>query len=346
MSWEDRDWAPQGSYGGGRSFADNPLNWAPTIGRVAGIRIRIHITFILFIVFQLLSAGRFAAYWAQFLLVLFGSVFLHELGHCFAARRMRGSATEVLMWPLGGLATVDAPMHPWPQFVTTICGPLVNVVLALVAYLFLQFKVLANPFTFFAPNIGTWSSPSEWLTLTYEINVMLFLFNLWPMYPMDGGRMLKSALWWRMGLQRATLATTTVGMVAAVPMGLYGLATQQYFLLAIAIMGYLACYQERVFTRVNRMETEGFAGYDFSGGYSTLDGGRRPRKEGFVARWRRQRAEAKRREEARRSEHEEREIDRILAKIHQEGIQSLTKIEKRTLEQASKGDQTPGRNRV
>src|SRR5205814_8780755 len=107
--------------------------WAPSIGHLAGIRIRVHMLFILYIFFELLSARDGFLFTAHFLFVLFGSVFLHELGHCFTARRVGGSADEVLMWPLGGLATVDAPRAAWPQFLTAAGGPAVTLLLFVVS---------------------------------------------------------------------------------------------------------------------------------------------------------------------------------------------------------------------
>src|SRR5207253_7891282 len=126
MSWYER---PYSGFGGGPRFADNPLMWSPTIGHVSGVRIRVHMLFILYIVFELIGAGSAFFTTAHYLFILFGSVFLHELGHCFTARRVGGSADDVLMWPLGGLATVDAPRTPWPQFLVVAGGPAVNVVL-------------------------------------------------------------------------------------------------------------------------------------------------------------------------------------------------------------------------
>lgn len=336
MSWEQRGYASGGGFGGGGGrFSDNPLTWSPTIGRVAGIRVRIHIVFILFILFRILSAGDYFAYAAHSLFILFGSVFLHELGHCFAARRMGGRADEILMWPLGGLAFVDVPRRPWPEFVTVICGPLVNVALLAACGLLLRLDVAGSPFAFFNPISGSWGDGHAWLSITYEVNMLLFLFNLWPMYPMDGGRMLQCVLWWRLDLVRATAITTTVGMVAAIVMGVYGLVTSEYLLLAIAVIGYIACYQQRQQLKAGGIQADGFMGYDFSGGYSTLEPGRR--RPGPLARWRQRRAQARHGRAEEDRQRQETEVDRILQKVHAEGMNSLTRSEKRTLESASKG---------
>lgn len=347
MSWHER---PYAGGGGGWRFADNPLMWAPSIGTVFGIRIRVHMLFILYIAFELLGAGGNFLYSAHFLFILFGSVFLHELGHCYAARKVGGSADEVLMWPLGGLATVDGPRTPWPQFAIAIGGPCVTLLLLVISRTIMWLAMGANrhvPMSpFWWPNFSNpWVSPWAWLDLTFRTNLGLFLFNLWPMYPMDGGRMLQCGLWWKMGLRRSMFVTTAVGMVAAVIMGFVAIlpsmwgdhdggglrssvSSINFTLLAIAVMGYMTCWQQR------QMAAAG-VGYDddFSGMGYTAE--RSEQREGWMSRWRRKRAEAQRRRQAAEIEAEQVEVDRILAKVHDHGIGSLTRGEKRTLETAT-----------
>lgn len=357
MSWQERDYirgGPGGTGGfgglssGGARFRDNPLNWSPTLGHVAGIRIRVHILFILYIGFELLGAGSWLFFEAQLLFILFASVFLHELGHCFAARAVGGGADDVLMWPLGGLATVDAPRQPWPQFVTVVCGPLVNVALFCVAWLLLELGLgqgsgaLFNPFEGWGAVAASWGNVHAWLSLIFKLNLVLFIFNLFPMYPMDGGRMLHCALWRWFGLSQAMTITTTVGMVAAIVLGLYGLTNSQYLLMAIAFMGYMACYQERQVLKTAALQEDGFMGHDFSGGYSTLEPPRKKRK-GWFARWREKTKhagwEAKRRDMLQLEEH----VDRILDKVRDQGIGALTRREKKLLEEATKRKQAEDR---
>lgn len=279
MSWHERDYAGVGDgsggggfgmfSGGGRRFADNPLNWSPTIGSVFRIRIRIHITFIIYCLFEILQSTLGFTQTLQWLAILFGSVFLHELGHCFAARWVGGQADNVLMWPLGGLATVSPPHFPWPEFVTVVCGPLVNVALSVIAVAGLVVTGASFSITELDPMSWIYftSAPSGiqvFLWLAFSINTALLLFNLVPMFPMDGGRMLHCGLWKSFGHHRGTLIATTVGMVGAVVMGLYGLGSQQYTLLAIAFLGYITCYQERMLVRAGVRVEEGYMGHDFS----------------------------------------------------------------------------------
>ncbi len=356
MSWEERDYANLGSgrgtggfgmysMGGGRRFADNPLNWSPTIGHLFGIRIRVHITFIIYCLFELLLPSSGFMWALQWITVLFGSVFLHELGHCFAARRVGGSADDVLMWPLGGLASVDAPQSPWPQFVTVIWGPLVNVFLAVITAGILLMGSARLSLNGISP-LGWLSFPQGLsdagfiLLLIFSINVGLFVFNLFPMYPMDGGRMLHCALWKAVGYRRGTMISTTVGMVAAIGLGLYALASAHYVLLAIAFIGYITCYQERILIKAGSSETSGAGGYDYSQGYSSFSTSKPPRT-GFFGRWREN--ARRRKQEAQKQELQalELSVDQILDKVHRDGIQSLTKREKQILEEASRRQRTP-----
>jgi len=342
MSWSERPWADEEPYGGGRRFAENPLNWSPTIARFRGIRVRVHMTFILFVLFELLRPGTTFWFSSQWLFILFGSVLLHEFGHCFAARRVGGSAESVLLWPLGGLATVDAPRSPWPQFVTVAGGPLVNVVLAGLAAAALRLDLPESPLTDWTPLSASWGSAQAWLVLGYKVNLLLFLFNLWPMFPMDGGRFLQCALWWRLGQRRAMQVTTSVGMVAAIVLGLYALIEEQYLLLAIAVLGYLTCMQQR------QAMLAGAFGEDYGGiGYAAEfppPEERVPRR-GWFARWRGRRQEVRRGQKQARLIDLQQEVDRILDKVHREGMHSLTRAERRTLEDASRLQQESDRHR-
>lgn len=350
MSWEDRDYASGDptyradgfgglSRGTGGRFADNPLNWSPTIGHLFGIRIRVHITLLLFILFDLLQS--FTVGTLIFEAVLFGSILLHEFGHCFAARSVGGSADDILMWPLGGLASVDAPRRPKEQFITVICGPLVNVALIIlsVAIVFgLGGRVLftsSYPYLF---SIGPTNSYLDVVLFSMILtNVALFLFNLLPMYPMDGGRMLHCALWKPMGYYRGTMITCTVGMITAVLVGLYAVVIREYILIAIAILGYLACYQERTMTKASGANATNEFGYDFSGGYSTLDPSTgKPNQPGFFAKWKQKKQQGKWRAQREREAAEQVKVDEILDKVKNHGIASLSNKEKKMLEEATR----------
>src|SRR5262245_45092875 len=127
----------------------DPFAWSLPLGRLFGINVRIHWLFPFVALAWVLRVALYKPYpeykapdglWVDacvLMLILFVSVFLHELGHCFAARRVGGEANDVLLWPLGGLANVELPNRPRAHFLTAAAGPAVNLVLAVLCALLL-----------------------------------------------------------------------------------------------------------------------------------------------------------------------------------------------------------------
>lgn len=127
---------------------NDPFAWSLPLGRLFGVTIRVHWLFPFVAIGYVLhvawgktmlddkSWGHYApgAYVdaCVFMGLLFVSVLFHEYGHCFAARWVGGEASEVLLWPLGGLANVEVPHRPGPHFLTAAAGPATNVVLAVI----------------------------------------------------------------------------------------------------------------------------------------------------------------------------------------------------------------------
>jgi Zn-dependent protease len=146
----------------------DPMNWSmPLPWPILGVTVRIHILFpcvAMGYVLWVATSKQFApGLWMQacmVLLLLFGCVLLHELGHVVGARRVEGDAMEILLWPLGGLAYVDVPHTPRANFWSTLAGPLVNFFLALGAGIALvavgfvpQWNPLDSPLT---PKMYNW----------------------------------------------------------------------------------------------------------------------------------------------------------------------------------------------
>ncbi|MFI4896843.1 MAG: site-2 protease family protein, partial [Phycisphaerales bacterium JB059] len=242
MGWSDRDQA--GGYDdarGGRFRAamrrvfgdgENPLNWGFTLYRAWGIRVRVHLLFVIFLIarliFTLPQDGIGRTYMLWLLAALFVLVLLHEYGHCVACRRVGGEADDIMLWPLGGLADCRPP-HDWrASLITTLGGPLVNAALLLPLGMGVWIatrelgSVIFNPFdpgsTLLAlrtpaPAGGIGAQP-WWLTALWSAhyaNLILLGFNLLvPMYPMDGARILHALLWRKMGHDRGTMVTLTV----------------------------------------------------------------------------------------------------------------------------------------
>ncbi len=337
---------------------DNPITWSFPIGRLFGITIRIHVLFVFGVVFLLALAMKDAPAGAAVqtitisllsIAILFGSVLLHEFGHCWGARKTGGSANEILMWPLGGLATVAPPHTPKANAITTIAGPMVNVLICAAAAtaLSLLYGASAIPWN---PVRALYVDPGAGLLrmtlhIAFALNLILFLFNvLLPMYPLDGGRLLHAALWHHKGYRQATMTATFVGMVGAIVLGVVGIFAGTFLLIFIAIFGYVTCFYDR--QRAKMLDDGiGEMGYDFSQGYTSLGEPLDPEKHrpGRIARWRVARARAREIKEAERREATQRQVDEILKKVHDQGLSSLTAAERRVLEKETERQRTtPG----
>ncbi len=280
-----------------------------------------------------------------FVVVLFGIVLLHEFGHIAGARMSGGEANLVELTPLGGLAFTMPAKGPRPALITTACGPLVNVLICLAcggALYGLEGWAEIGPFS-----IGTWDPANrpKWFTpawgnvafylfYIYSISYFLLLFNLLPIYPLDGGRMLHEILWFKFGYYKSLLFTTAFGMVAAVLLFMWGIVMVSLLMALIAVTCFMACFQ------IHRMlKAEGpwaFAEEDepdwMASAHMNPD---EPEKVGLLERRRRAREERRIRAEAEAAEARERQVDEILAKISREGKDSLTAREKRVLQQAT-----------
>jgi len=332
---------------------DNPMNWSFGVGRLFRIDLRVHVLFVLGAIVVLAQAwgknGIGLGPGVVQLALLFLIVLIHEFGHCFGCRATGGEASEILMWPLGGLAYV-APPHNWrAHLVTTIAGPLVNVVFCLLTAVVLVVWTgsLAavpwnpfNPYAAFGPGGG---HVQFWLTTFYYLNLIILLFNVLPIYPLDGGRALQSLLWSRKGYGQSTSIASGIGMVGAIVIGLVGLLIEQYLLLFIAVFGYMTCWQQRQQLKMmGEMGSSGPFGYDFSQGYTSLEQSNdsSPRQPGFFERRREQKQAQQVKRELREAEERDHRLDRTLAKVREHGLASLTSAERRFLEHETRRRQT------
>lgn len=323
------------------------MDWALPLYTAWGIRVRVHLIFIVMIIAQLIWSIRQdqlgPGYVATAMAALFVLVLLHEYGHCFACRRVGGEADQILMWPLGGLAYCRPP-HDWKaDLITTLGGPAVNVVLfpvfggALLAVGAGWQSVIFNPFDPGGVLGGVllrsglqpyWLVALWWL---HFVNLLLLAFNmLLPMFPMDCGRVVQAVLWAKMGHRRSLEIATTIGMAAAGVLAVVSLTVDQTHLLGIAIFGGVVCYMEKRRLKFSGDEG-GIPGYDFSKGYGGMLGSDEDDEPAGPSR-----AEAKRHE---REQAEAVEIDRILAKIGDGGMDSLSRKERLLLEKATKKKQ-------
>ena len=231
------------------------MTWSITITRVAGVEIRIHITFLLLLAWIGIASYRSGGTGAAvdsviFVIAVFACVALHELGHSLAARRYGIPTRDITLLPIGGLARLSRiPEYPSEEIVIALAGPAVNVVIAAILMLFLGGRIsvsevadLGNPELGFAGRLAS-------------INIFLALFNLIPSFPMDGGRVLRAALSYPLGGHRATEVAAWIGQGLALVFGLIGLYYGDAILAFIAIFVFLAARAEarRVRERVCRV---------------------------------------------------------------------------------------------
>jgi Zn-dependent protease/predicted transcriptional regulator len=185
------------------------MGWSLTIGRIAGTDIRLHFTFLLFLVWigvaDYLQRGAAAAIdTVTFILLVFLCVTLHEFGHIAMARRFGIRTPQVILSPIGGIASLERmPKKPRQELLVAIAGPLVNVVIALL--LMAGFGIGAERINAF--NFDT-ATLAERLLI---VNVVLVLFNMVPAFPMDGGRVLRALLAMNMGAPKATALAARIG---------------------------------------------------------------------------------------------------------------------------------------
>jgi Zn-dependent protease/predicted transcriptional regulator len=190
---------------------------ALSLGKVSGIRVSIHWTFLLliaWIVIQNLRAGVATGplLWTLlFVGAIFVCVVLHELGHALAAQRYGIRTRDITLYPIGGVARLESiPHKPKEELVVALAGPLVNLVIAALIMPWTAAPLLSGTET--EIQIG----PGNFLFAFAVVNAWLAIFNLVPAFPMDGGRVFRALLSFWMERARATRVAATFGQVIAV----------------------------------------------------------------------------------------------------------------------------------
>jgi Zn-dependent protease len=391
----------------------DPMSWSVPAFRAFGVQVRVHIFFFIITIGLFLRqlSQLYGVWWLDIFLltvvVLFGSVLLHEFGHCFGARYVGGEARDILIWPLGGLAFTDIPNRWRALFTTVAAGPGVNVAVCLICALVMgasgylpNLNPLADPYraevasyshnrtetshyggVLYKPGTGERPSDKEidarrdaymahhavkwtprptdpaayrayvaemgfewgvapawvvWAQRIFWLNWLLFLFNLIPAYPLDGGQLLQSLVWARTDHRRGVVVASYTGFAFAVIFLIVSIIVNESLFLGLALF---MLYSASV--RLMQLETEeGPFGYDFSAGYTSLEKddeepAPRPKRPGVVKRWWDARKARKIAREAEQRQREDERVDALLEKIARSGKGALTEEEKRFLERVS-----------
>ncbi|MFT6864251.1 MAG: Zn-dependent protease [Akkermansiaceae bacterium] len=220
------------------------MKWSLKLGKLFGIDVYLHFTFLLLLSFlgfyfwQTTHDVVAALHGVAFIVALFGCVVLHELGHALMARRYGIETRDITLLPIGGVARLEKiPEKPIQELWVALAGPAVNVVIAVALGIGLWASGGPAPLEGISPASGTF-----WQRLLV-LNLVLAAFNLLPAFPMDGGRVLRAVLAFRIGRRRATAFAANVGQIMAIGFVILGFYYNP-FLIFIGIFVYLGAQAE------------------------------------------------------------------------------------------------------
>ena len=221
-----------------------------SLGKISGIGISVHWTFFLliaWIVFNDLKQGgntKSILFNITFILAVFACVVLHELGHALMAKHFNIKTEKITLLPIGGMASFEKlPESPKQELWVVIAGPMVNIIIALILFVFVPIQSLiqlnfAETFEALMPY-----NVESFLFFLFIVNVGLVIFNLIPAFPMDGGRILRALLALKIGRVKATKIASSLGLVMAVLFFLVGLLYNP-LLIFIALFVFLGALSE------------------------------------------------------------------------------------------------------
>ena len=209
--------------------------------KFSGITVYLHFSWFLIAAYEF--SRRIAVYtspvWAAFeYIALFAIVLLHEFGHALACRQTGGIANRIVLWPLGGIAFVNPPRRPGAMLWSIAAGPLVNVIL-------LPILSIALTLSRVGPD-----EPTDFALFIYHvwwINLGLLIFNILPVYPLDGGQILRSLLWFPLGEIRSLQIASVIGLIGSIALAglmlllgtsIFWTAIMSMFLISRAVSGW------------------------------------------------------------------------------------------------------------
>ncbi len=239
------------------------------IGRIGGIAIDVHVTFALVILWggwqgwyqhrTLLGI----VYGILLIVLLFICILLHELGHGLQAKAFGLVARRITLLPIGGLAQLASmPVYPSHELMIALAGPAVNLALAGILGLISFIINPLTPATWLEQSLDLLVAPPGAAALLWYLvgsNLILFIFNMLPAFPMDGGRVLRAGLAMILDYEVATRVSAWLGRIVAVAMGVFGLVgwppagiAQNPLLLLIAFMIFFGAQHEEIYVRRQR----------------------------------------------------------------------------------------------
>jgi len=220
--------------------------------RAFGIDVFLHWSWFI-LVFLQLQFPRYSTYLWGFieLFTIFGIVLLHEFGHSLACRSVGGKADTIMLWPLGGVAYVQPPARPGAVLWSIVAGPMVNAILVPITI------VGYYAATQWVPGVSP--DVQEWVLWTMRLNLVLLIFNMLPIYPLDGGQTAQAILWYFIGRVKSLRIVAGMGVITAIAVGIWALLTAQTWFVVLALfVGMQAAQGYRVATMLAQMEAQGY----------------------------------------------------------------------------------------
>jgi Zn-dependent protease len=220
------------------------------LGTISGIKIEIHWTFsflIIWVVFLDIQKGgniNSALLNVLLILILFLCVVLHELGHALTAKRFGIGTRKITLLPIGGVALLDKmPEKPGQELLVALAGPAVNVVIAILLSLFIPFKSYFGMDPSRLEGFLNTTGFQSLLLFLFIANIMLAVFNMIPAFPMDGGRVFRALLSFKLGRVKATEIASGLGQILAILFFMLGVLFNP-FLILIALFIFVGAYGE------------------------------------------------------------------------------------------------------
>lgn len=340
MGWQDRDY----NTSSGGDYLGNPaalLNLSLPAGTWFGVNVRLHFWLLLSIIFLLTEIHRGAAPLnvGIGIFALVAAVILHDVGHKLMTLLIGGSHNTFILWPAGGMAFPDPPPGNGARFVVFAGGMAANIVTAAICWTILAIafhippELTFNPLAALYLQVPTGTGPnllSSVLGAIALVNWLVMLVNFLPFYWFDGGFLLQSVLSPFVGGYRGVNVTCLAGMVLAVPMFFLSLLGRDFIGMIVWILLFSSSYVKR-----RDLQMNGTSEFDEAIAYSAQYGSgpepllkrRWSRRTGTSTTQLMREAEADRREQGK--------IDAILSKVSAQGMQALTRGERKTLAAAT-----------
>ena len=229
------------------------------LGSISGIKIEVHWTFtllLLWVAFLEIQQGASLdriLFNEALILVLFVCVVLHELGHALTAKKFKINTQKIMLLPIGGVATLEKmPEKPGQELLVALAGPAVNVLIATLLLLIVPVKSYFNFEAVILEEVLYEATFQNFLFYLFIANVMLVVFNLIPAFPMDGGRVLRALLSFKLGRVAATKIASSIGQGLAIVFFILGLFFNP-FLILIAFFIFFGAYGENRLVKQNSL---------------------------------------------------------------------------------------------